>query len=169
MPAGRSLIACICRMSRVFERRLAPGLLHESGGLPGGSEPVVCQRPCQPAAHLIVCICRIIGPACRATIKDASHPDCRATAARYVSNPRISIARAAPASSGPDTLLLIRITLARIRRPRGGSCHFEDYLISFFDRYLIAHDVPITRQSRAASTTSRVTVLSLLISLMRLT
>jgi len=49
------------------------------------------------------------------------------------------------------------------------ACHFEDYMIAFFDRYLIAHDVPITRQSRAASTTSRVTVLSLLISLMRLT
>jgi DDE superfamily endonuclease len=32
MPACRSLIACICRMSRAFERRLAPGLLHESGG-----------------------------------------------------------------------------------------------------------------------------------------
>ncbi len=59
--------------------------------------------------------------------------------------------------------------MASLRQQNRPPCHFEDYLISFFDRYLIAHDIPITRQSRAASTTSRVTVLSLLISLMRLT
>jgi hypothetical protein len=28
----------------------------------------------------------------------------------------------------------------------GPGCHFEDYLIAFFDRYLIAHGVQIARQ-----------------------
>ncbi|HEX5327815.1 MAG TPA: hypothetical protein VFW75_14190, partial [Acetobacteraceae bacterium] len=46
-------------------------------------------------------------------------------------------------------------------------CHFKNYLIGFFEHYLIGQAVPMTRQSRAASTTSRVTVLSRLISLIR--